>query len=386
MKKQWVIVLSVVATLTLLLSGCQTGPTAEEIVAKMQEVEASTDDAHAVVAFSVQAEDMDVDMNVVVELWEQRPGKLRAEVLEASEADIVGVVSVTDGEQAWLYHPGEDVVVTGALGDLESDEIPVDPQQVIGLLEEGIQWAMDNFDVKLAGEEELNGVATYKLEFTPREDEDYPMPIPADAKATLWVEKERWIALQAHVDGSSFGEGWVRVRSFEFNTGLDDALFQFEIPEGAKVIDVADMQPTHLTLDEAEAQAGFDLLVPTYEPDGVTLIAVFSHEGIFVLRYDHSATSFVVQQRQLEEGQAPQTIGKNAAITDLSDTGSEIMGFYCPNGDCGEEITVRGQTAMLFADEEGGNNLLSWVEDGVNVTIAGHISADEIVKVAESLQ
>ena len=361
MRKRLLLGLSLLVTLTLLLSGCQPGPTAEEIVAKMQEVEASTEDAHAVVEFDVQAEDMDMDLQVVVELWEKRPAKLRAEVIEADEAEFKGVISVTDGEQAWLYHPGENVVVTGALGDLESDEIPVDPQQVIGLMEEGIQWAMDNFDVKLAGEEELNGVATYKLEFTPKEGEDYPMPIPADAKATLWVEKDRWIALQAHVDGSTFGEGWVRVRSFEFNTGLDDALFQFEIPEGAEVINVADMEPVPLTLDEAEAQAGFDLLVPTYEPDGATLIEVFRVGDAFVLRYDHSTTSFTIVQ-----GDLPQPMQQS------------------PSGEV-TEVTVRGQTAALFADDTG-NSFLAWTEDGVSIAIAGHISADEIVKVAESLQ
>ena len=361
MRKRLLLGLSLLVTLTLLLSGCQPGPTAEEIVAKMQEVEASTEDAHAVVEFSIQSEDMDVDMDVVVELWEKRPAKLRAEVIEADEAEFKGVISVTDGEQVWLYHPGENVVVTGALGDLESDEIPVDPQQVIGLMEEGIQWAMDNFDVKLAGEEELNGVATYKLEFTPKEGEDYSLPIPADAKATLWVEKDRWIALQAHVDGSTFGEGWVRVRSFEFNTGLDDALFQFEVPEGAEVINVADMEPVPLTLDEAEAQAGFDLLVPTYEPDGTTLIEVFRVGDAFVLRYDHSTTSFTIVQ-----GDLPQPMQQS------------------PSGEA-TEVTVRGQTAALFADDTG-NSFLAWTEDGVSIAIAGHISADEIVKVAESLQ
>jgi outer membrane lipoprotein-sorting protein len=366
MKKRLLFGLSLLVTLSLLLSGCQSGPTAEEIVAKMQEVEASTEDAHAVVEFSIQAEDMDMDLEVVVELWEQRPGKLRAEVLEAGEADVdgvdvAGVVSVTDGERAWLYHPGENVVVTGALGDLESDEIPVDPQQVIGLMEEGIQWAMDNFDVKLEGEEELNGVATYKLTFTPREDEAYPMPIPLDGQATLWVEKERWIALQAHVDGGSFGEGWVRVRSFEFNTGLDDALFQFEIPEGAEVIDIADMEPVPLTLEEAEEQAAFDLLVPTYEPGEATLIEVFRVGDAFILHYDHSTTSFTIVQ-----GDLPQPMQQS------------------PSGEA-TEVTVRGQTAALVTNDVG-NSFLSWAEDGVSIAIAGHISADEIVKVAESLQ
>ena len=274
MKTRLLIGFSILVALSLLLTGCQTGPTAEEIVAKMQEVEASTEDAHAVVEFSVQFEDE--DMQVVVEMWEKRPGKFRAEVLEANDAEFEGVISVTDGEQAWLYHPGENVVITGALGDIDSDELPVDPQQAIQFMEEGIQWAMDNLDVELVGEEDLNGLATYKLEFTPKEGEEYPMPIPVDGKVTLWVEKEHWIALQAHLDGGSFGEGWVRVQSFAFNGGVPDELFQFEIPAGAEVIDIEDMTPTPLTLAEAEASAEFDLLVPTYEPDGATLIEFIS--------------------------------------------------------------------------------------------------------------
>jgi outer membrane lipoprotein-sorting protein len=359
MKTKVLIGFSMLVALSLLLTGCQTGPTAEEIVAKMQEVEAGTEDAHAVVEFSVQFED--VDTQIVADLWEKRPGKFRAEVLEAGEAEFEGVISVTDGEQAWLYHPGENVVLTGALADIESDDLPVDPQQAIQFMEEGIQWAMDNFDVELAGEEDLNGVPTYKLEFTPKEGEEYPMPIPVDGKVTLWVEKERWIALQAHFDGGSFGEGWVRVQSFTFNAGVPDELFQFEIPEGAEVIDIADLEPVPLTLDEAEAQAGFDLLVPTYEPDGATLIEVFQVGEAFVLRYDHSATSFTIVQ-----GDVPQPMQQN------------------PSGEA-TEVTVRGQTAALFADDTG-NSFLSWSENGVNITIAGHIGAEEIVQVAESME
>jgi outer membrane lipoprotein-sorting protein len=369
-KKRWLAGLSVLAVLSLLLAGCQSGPTAEEIVAKMQEVEASTEDAHAVVEFSLQAEGMGTgmgtDMNVVVELWEQRPNRFRAEVLEASEAELAGVVSVSDGEQAWLYQPAENTVLTGALSELQSEEVPVNPQQAIQFMEEGIQWAMDNFDVKSLGEEDLNGIATYKLEFTPKEDGDYPMPIPLDGKVTLWVEQERWIALQAHLDGGSFGEGWIRVRSFEFNTGLDDALFQFEIPEGAEVINAEDMNPVPLTLDEAEAQASFDLLVPAYEPGGVMLIEVFRMSEAFILRYDHSTTSFTIVQGDLPhmEGSLPQEGAHSGEAT---------------------QVTVRGQQATLSTDDTD-NSFLTWTEDGVNITIAGHISANEILKVAESLE
>jgi outer membrane lipoprotein-sorting protein len=359
MSKKWLIGLSVLAMLSLLLTGCQGGPTAEEIVEKMKEVEASTEDAHAVVEFDIQVEEM--DMEVVVELWEQRPNRFRAEVLEADKAELAGVVSVTDGEQAWLYHPGENVVVTGALGELESEEIPVNPEQLIQLMEEGIQWATDNFDVELLGEEDLGGIATYKLEFTPKEGEESALPVPIDGKVTLWVEKDRWIALQAHLDGGSLGTGWVRVRSYEFNIGLDGALFQFEIPEGAEVVSVEDMEPVPLTLDEAREQVEFALLVPAYVPEGVTLIDVFKVGEAVVLRYDHSTTSFTVVQ-----GNLPQPMRQT------------------PSGET-MEVTVRGQMATLIIDSMG-NSFLTWTENGGDVFIAGHITQNEILAVAESLQ
>jgi outer membrane lipoprotein-sorting protein len=359
MDRRWLIGLSVLAMLSILVTGCQSGPTAQEILEKMKEVEASTEDAHAVVEFDVDVEDM--DMQVAVELWEQRPNRFRVEVLEAGKAELAGVVSVTDGEQAWLYHPGENVVVTGPLGELESEEIPVNPEQLIQLMEEGIQWATDNFDVELLDEEDLDGVATYKLELTPKEDEESALPVPIDGKVTLWVEQDRWIALQAHLDGGSLGTGWIRVRSYEFNTGVDAALFQFEIPEGAEIISVEDMEPVPLTLDEAQEQIEFALLVPAYVPEGVTLIDVFKVGEAVVLRYDHSTTSFTIVQ-----GNLPQPMRQT------------------PSGET-TEVTVRGQRATLIVDSMG-NSFLTWVENGVDVFIAGHITQDESLAVAESLQ
>jgi outer membrane lipoprotein-sorting protein len=359
MNRQWLIVLSVVVALSLLVGGCESRPTAEEIVAQMKEVEASVEDAHALVAFSVQAQEMAMDSTV--EVWEKRPNKFRAEVLEASEDDLVGIVSVTDGQQVWMYHPGENEVVVGGVGELGMDEEAfLNPRQAFEFMEEAIQWVLDTCDVELVGEEELDGVAVYKLEFTPKEGEESPLPIPMEGKITLWVEQERWIALQAHFDGGTLGEGWMRVRSFEFNVGLSDDRFQFTIPAGARVIKAEDVGPTPLTLDEARDQADFPLLVPAYLPEGVTLIDVFGVHGAFVLYYDHAETSFTVMQGSPEAtGEIP--VGQETAVT------------------------VRGQTATLVTNDLG-NSFLTWTEDGVAITIAGRVSEDEILKVAESLQ
>jgi hypothetical protein len=84
------------------------------------------------------------------------------------------------------------------------------------------------------------------------------------------------------------------------------------------------------------------------------------------LRYDHAATSFTVVQGDLPHMQGgPPEEGAHSGET--------------------VEVDVRGQTATLATDGAG-NSFLSWTENGVSIAIAGHISAEEIVKVAESLQ
>jgi hypothetical protein len=201
-------------------------------------------------------------------------------------------------------------------------------------------------------------VATYKLELTPREDDE--TFLPAGSTATLWVDQERWVVLQAHFSSGIAGEGWVRVRSFELNTGIADDLFEFEIPEGAQIINFEDKRPKPLTLDEARAEADFTLLVPTYLPEGATLIDVLTVDEAFILHYNHSMTSFTVIQGQ------PQGVREAPA-------GQKT------------EVTVHGQTANLITDGLG-NSFLTWTEDGVAITIAGRISQEEILKVAESLQ
>jgi len=360
MNKRRFIGLSALVALSLLLSlflgGCQNRPTAEEIVAKTREVEASTEDAHAVLELSVQGQGMDDDL--VIEVWEKKPNKFRAEVLEASDTELVGAISVTDGDQVWMYDPDQNEAMVGEAGPGELSS----PREMVQRMEGIILLALDTSEVELLGEEDVAGVATYKLELTPREDEEAILPV--GSKATLWVDQERWIVLQAHFSGEIFGEGRMRVRSFELNTGIADDRFQFEIPDGAQVINIEDKRPTPITLDEARAQADFTLLVPTYLPEGATLIDVFvidgAEDGAFVLYYDHATTSFTVMQ-----GSSPE-VGET------------------PNGQTAE-VTVRGQVASLITDGLG-NSFLTWTEDGVIITIAGHISQDEILKVAESLQ
>lgn len=354
MRRMATILFAVCLLLAAALAGCGNQITAEEIVARMQETVDNTDDAHAVVTANIDAQG--IQISLTAEVWEKAPNLLRVEVLDASEARFVGNLMVSDGEQAWLYEPERNRVQIGAAGEVD---MPL-PQEMLTSLQEEIQGMLDASDVELVGEEGVAGREAYKLTVNPHEDTQQEL-FPGNGTATLWVDKEQWIILKATYQANAFGAGDMEVKSFELNPGVDDALFHFEVPDGATVIDVEQQQPQPLTLDEATARAEFPLLVPGYVPEGVTLVEIFRVADSFVLRYDHSTMiSFAVVQ------------------------GPELAGPP-PLGES-QDTTVRGQTATVVTDPAGGNTFLYWTEDGVTITVAGHISLEDALQVAESLE
>ena len=339
---------------TLALSGCGEAITAEEIVAKMQEMLETTKDAHAVVRVSLNAQG--IELGATAEVWEKAPDQVRAEVLTSTDGRFDGTVVVSDGEQGWVYEPQRNVVTVGTL---ENVEMPL-PQEILTSLQEVIQAVLDVSDISLVGEESIAGREAYKLTVRSKDGADVQI-FPGGGTATLWVDQVQWIVLRATYEAGAFGQGEMEIQSFELNTGLPDSLFEFEEPEGASVVEPSSQEPVALTLEEADNLAPFALLIPTYVPEGVTLVGVLRAGESFVLRYNHSpAVAFTVIQGPDLTGPPP--LGQS------------------------QGIAVRGQQATAITDEAGGNTFLYWTEDGVTITIAGRISLDEALRVAEALR
>lgn len=357
----WIIV-GLLLVLSLALAGCGSKMTAEEIVAKMRETLNNTEDAHVVVSAELNASGKEISGKA--EVWEKSPNMFRAEVLEASQPEVVGAVLVSDGEQGWYYDPGRNKVMIGEVDELET---PL-PQQMLAELQEVIQGVLDNSDVELLGEEEVVGRDAYVLALSAKEDAEHQI-FPGNGLATIWVDKEQWFILKATYEADVFGQGSMVVESFELNPGLADDLFSFQVPEGAEVVTVEPQEIVPLTLEEAQAQAEFPLLVPDYTPGGATLVEVFRTNGSFILRYDHSPeVSFaIVQGNELSE-LAP-------LETQVAEMTAQV-----------KDVTVRNLPGKAIIEETGGNTVLYWTENDVAITVVGHISLDEALQVAESLK
>ncbi len=337
-------VLSFLVVLLLLL-GCGPGEsiTAGEIMGKVRETWEGAVDIHA--TWELTLDVGVIQDQLVVEMWRKQPDKLRAEVLEAASVEFRGMTLVSDGVQAWLYNPSRREVTAG---EPETIKLPL-VQDMIESMDELIH-AADAGQVKLLGTEKISADETYKLE----------MPHPDGGQALLWISKEYWVPLRVEYAGQTLGKSTLTARSLELNADLSDSIFLFEMPADVKVTQTGGAKSQALTLDEARARAGFPLLVPAYLPQGVTLTLVFQLGEAIALYYNGFIPFTIVQSRSEAIAQVPQT-------------------------GTAQKVTLRGTEATLIADEAQGGIFLAWSENGVSVSIAGAISVEEALRVAESL-
>jgi len=253
-------------------------------------------------------------------------------------------------------------------------------------------------DIKLAGTEQVAGLDAYKLDIVPKADMAEKLQIPQmfqmqagllikDMRASLWVDKDRWIPLKVTLEHPNMGKLTVITSKLELNKPIDASKFVLQVPGGAKTVDLDAMRdkmgPKSTTLPAARDQAtrdGWKLLEPAYAPGGATLIEVlqtsaFSEQtgnvsGV-VLNYSAPSVDFSV------------TESKNKYEKGLGDTFSGV-----PDNGATKEVALRGVTATAFSPAGGNWTALIWQEkdNGTWVAIHGKLSLDEAVKIAESLK
>ncbi|MBX0327416.1 DUF4367 domain-containing protein [Oscillochloris sp. ZM17-4] len=374
MRRTFVFITLIISS--LLLGACATQlPTADEIVAKMEAARASTNDIHATVAIDFSSPDQTGSM--VIEGWMQKlpdaadgqpKARVRAEVREASQAELVGTILVSDGEQFWLYNPAQNTVVTGTAAEMK-DQAPTSPAGATQMLQDVVQKGLDAVDLEVLGEEQVAGTNTWKVKVTPKPETTANLQLAGVIEATMWVDEAQAMPLKLSVDASDFGSGNVEVRSIEVNAGVSADLFSYTPPADATVVQAADlaaqMAPKAATLDEARSSVSFTLREPGYLPAGLALVEVrVVGTDTVIMNYNGESASMSLVQSNGDVGDSREP----------------------PAGSNIQQISVRGQPATLITGADGQGSLLTWDEGGIKTVIAGTLSGDEAVKVAEGLR
>jgi outer membrane lipoprotein-sorting protein len=386
-RNMWILIGFVILAAALVSGFVWMQPSAEDILVETLETAKTITDGHAVVVIDVDT--IEQDASGTVEVWSRRgedsPGAFRVEVLEASEEKAQGAVIVSDGETLWAYSPSENKVLVGTPEEartmMEENEFMAgefgqfhqdmksNPEggeyKHPETAEDAVQKLLEYFNIGKSGSKTIAGETANQLKLEP-----IPEQMPSEYAAVggfinLWIGQDSNLPLGMAYTGGSMGEFSATVLEFEFNTGVDEALFTFDIPADAEVVTFADLEPQSLTLDEAGASADFEFLTPAETPSGATLVDILDVRGALVQRY---------------------TLTEGGSFTIAQGIYSEITTEFQTPSTEGQSIEVRGTTGQIFESEDGNQVLLTWTERDLFFAVAGDLTPEQALSIAESLQ
>jgi outer membrane lipoprotein-sorting protein len=379
--KTWIGVGTLVVLAALVLIAFVFQPSPEDILIQTVETLKTFEDLHAVVEVSVTAPEQ--SGSATLEMWAKRGGEgeahgaFRLEVLQTSFPEAAGVVAVSDGSTLWVYSPEKGDVLVGTVEEfkaqLEEGELPdfggdfkypdfegdIEHPETT---EEAVEMLLEYVTAKRDGTEDVAGQSAYVLNLVPIPEQMPPEFVGVGGMVNLWIGTESSVPLAVEYTGGTMGEVVATATLVEYNLGLLDDLFTFEVPEGVDVVNLSDLQPESLSLEEAAGSAEFELLSPSILPEGAALVDVLQTRGAIVQRYALAdGGSFTVTQG---------TLGDAIPSPPVE----------------GEEVEIRGTTGTLFVDEDGSRVLLAWSEGDLFFWIAGNLSADQATSLSESLE
>ncbi len=142
----------------------------------------------------------------------RRPGHFR---ISLDNGDAV----VANGKTVWSYaERNNQVVISDYEGELRT------PWQVFA------GYAEDYVPIAVA-EVKLSGRSCYMLALKPANE------APSNRQMKVWVDKDKWWLLQVETTEDNEDITTYVLKAHKINKKIDDAVFEFSVPQGAEVID-----------------------------------------------------------------------------------------------------------------------------------------------------
>lgn len=377
---RWLAMLAITMLLILLLAACggsstaqtptptpRPSPTAvqgQQLLTRAAQNLRTAKTLHAVIDITTAG--LSVNGTVSTEVWNVSPDKSRAVVLRSSLRQFTtGSITVSDGKQIWQYDPAKKVVYRGQLSN--NTGTPSAGQDQSRSFMNTIQSVFTRSNATLiSSSASIDGHAAYDIYVT--------SPAPGQPGTTgsgsgnfnyngdVYIDKTSMLPLQVKLTVQGFGKVTLDLPTLVLNQPVDNSLFTFAPPPGVQILPFPKTNRPGtgaITLEQAQQQAGYHLLsIPAsqaaYKLQGVDALGAPGNQ-IFTLNYSKGNTTFAISE------------GKSLANLPVS----------------GQQVGLRGTTATLSSS--GGTLTLTWTEKGVGVQVAGNVSKDELVKIANLL-
>jgi outer membrane lipoprotein-sorting protein len=353
---------------------------ADDLLHQSARLMADATNGHAVISFDFTAPEK--SGSGTVEVWGQKgvgPNDEPAfyiKLLEASvdKADSVGSMAVSNGSEVWIWRPDKNTVYVGTIEELKArmkeghsaeltgHDLPdYNEEDMPQTPEEAVDKLLEYFTAERVGTADISKMTANQLRLVP-----IPEQMPDEFRANgglfnVWLRADDSAPLGVEFSGAAVGSGKITVSTLDLNQKIDPSIFTFPIPKEAEIVQLADLEPPSLSMEEAADVAEFDVLAPAYLPAAARLEGINEVRGAIVQRYRlPDGASFTIAQGEAGAGRTP----------DNTD---------------GEAITVRGLQGTLFQDDAGSRTLLTWSDGGVTYWIGGDLTADDAVEIANSL-
>ncbi len=313
---------------------------------------------HAI--FDIQTAGSVANGAVSTEVWNESPDKSRTVVLQSSLSQFsVGTITINNGKQAWQYVPAKKIVYAGQDGTA-TGTARNQPQSLVNI----VQSVFTRSNATLVSSTgRVNGHEVYDLQVvsTASAQSSSPGTGNFNYSGDVFIDKKSMLPVREQLVVQGFGKVNVDLPTITLDQPVDGSLFTFVPPAGVQVLPFpkTTTETGTLSLQQAQLQAGYHLLsIPasqrSYELRGIDALGAPGNQ-IFALNYVMGNSTFAISE------------GKSLANLPIS----------------GQTVTVRGTPATLSTS--GNSTTLTWTEKGIGIQIAGNISKDELLTIANLL-
>jgi outer membrane lipoprotein-sorting protein len=380
-RNSWKAMLPFTLLLMLLLAACgsssttqtpvQATPTpapaqGQELLTKAGQNLKTAKSLHAI--FNIVTVGTTVNGTVSTEVWNVSPDKSRTVVLHSTIKQFTaGSITVSDGKQVWQYDPAKKVVYTGQVSNNTGTPTASAGRDQTQFIMNIVQSVFSHSNATLVSSSaSVNGHDAYDIQVT--------SPASAQSSSTssgssnfiyngdVYIDKASKLPLQVKLMIQGLGQVTLDLPMLVLNQPVDNSLFTFVPPAGVQVLPFPKTTTSDtgtITLEQAQQQAGYHLLsIPSsqsaYQLQGVDALGAPGNQ-IFTLNYAMGNITFAISE------------GKSLANLPVS----------------GQQVSVHGTTATVSSS--GNTMTLTWTEKGIGFQIAGNVSKDELLTIANLL-